>query len=208
MLGFASLFVIVVAGMVAAKGRAEPPQAKVEFEREVLPVLEADSVTVGKLTDEISIHLVYSADLLFDTCEWELSESGDRMLERHAKEIGKYAGRIAQVQILGHADSRSPERCEGLRRRDNWELSSLRAFSVRDLLLRATSIDSTKVIPVPKSSLDPLNPDDPTDRRNRRIEIFIQFINDTRARKRGWRVEVPDSTSVGETESPASATSP
>lgn len=144
------------------------------------------------------VHLKYGERLLFEPCQWNLSESGKALLREHFSILAKYAPSIDRVQIEGHADARPASDCKSLQRvnlrRDNWILSSLRALDVRDFLeeeLAPAGLpprDASSAVPVAaramlrkieavgRGDLHPLDDKHPKSEVNRRIEITVHFI--------------------------------
>ncbi|MBT5230129.1 MAG: OmpA family protein, partial [Methylococcales bacterium] len=87
-------------------------------------------------------------------------------LQQVVKESGK------DVIVAGHTDNRS---IRTRRFRSNWDLSSARAVTVLNALLKEKGIESTKVMVQGRADTVPLYPNDTKEHRskNRRVEIIL-----------------------------------
>lgn len=146
----------------------------------------------GVQSEYSKVHITYQERVLFQECEWTLSEEGHELLKEHAEVFWRYIPDISRIQIEGHADSRPATFCASLKRTglppDNWLLSSLRAIGVRAFLAaHATELLNVpdelirqerlrKLEAVGRGDLHPKDPKDPANRINRRIEMTVHFI--------------------------------
>lgn len=105
----------------------DTPRGRVEVVTWVRPESEANPVfTFEVLSSEPYLQRITFADsVLFPSDQWELSEEGERVLQTLASVIAPNSGKLEQVQIHGHADTRGTQRAE-----DNLALASLRATAV------------------------------------------------------------------------------
>jgi len=109
--------------------------------------------------------------------------SGSADLKEQGKDILRDIGDIIKetpdlkVRIEGHTDD-VPIRSN--RFRSNWELSSARSLSVVELLASQTGIHPANMSAVGYGEYKPLAPNTSPENRskNRRIQIFVDYIND------------------------------
>jgi flagellar motor protein MotB len=153
--------------------------------------------------DANRVRLVYSAERLsFAQCNWSLDHEPAEMLRAHLRLFQNGAKLIRDITIDGHADRESAYNCTSLvPYRDNVQLSQNRARAVLNVLLGldATQVvgldellwNHSEAARVPGleylyelanhgqirvagfGASIPLNPDNPRDPRNRRVELVI-----------------------------------
>jgi flagellar motor protein MotB len=83
--------------------------------------------------DSLLLHITFNESVLgFKDCDDTLGTVGETMLEQISREIKKQSRSIVEIQILGHADRRSPAGCRSFK--DNLHLASARADAVFEFL--------------------------------------------------------------------------
>jgi flagellar motor protein MotB len=195
LVGFLCVVLLLFIAYVRPAGD-QPPAAVAGFGEKLQKHKHATGGRYEIKPEFSKVHVSYGEKLLFQTCEWHLSEAGRTLLKEHLAMLGQYAAEISRIQIEGHADTRRPDRCESLKRvglrRDNWILSSLRALEVRDFLEGVFSGDVQdgaadragqsssdlvkKIEAVGRGDLHPIDPSDPASEVNRRLEVTVNFI--------------------------------
>lgn len=118
--------------------------------------------------------VVFSTEVLFETCQATLKEEGVVLLQAVGRVLGARSALFESIQVEGHTDRR-PIRSLGANcpYPSNWELSSARAtrvvslFSAGSLVANEllSAIGRAEYHPVDTVSLDP----------NRRIELILQY---------------------------------
>jgi len=153
--------------------------------------------------DGFDVHIIFEETLLFKKCEWTLNQQGEERLKELAHVLWGYDSYIERIQIEGHADTRPAESCSSLSKvgnvglpKDNLLLSSFRAMAVQQQLIQISEED-VPTAPSPSTDLrqdrlkkleavgrgdsHPMEPHNPNDPRNRRIEITVHFIGPGKA---------------------------
>lgn len=107
-----------------------------------------------------------SASLLitFETNSAELTPQARLSLDTVGQALASDRLSVFRFAIEGHADPRGVPSA-------NFKLSQLRAQSVRDYLVSARKIDSTRLEAVGKGAQEPLNRSNPEAPENRRVTI-------------------------------------
>lgn len=110
--------------------------------------------------------------LLFDIGEAKLTDPAEKMLEVLGEELKKYTQHT--IKIEGHTDN-MPIRTE--KYPSNWYLSSARAISVAEYLIRSQSFDPEKISADGRGEFSPIASNDNFEGRakNRRVELYIYF---------------------------------
>ncbi|WP_119308958.1 MotB family protein [Cohaesibacter haloalkalitolerans] len=134
-----------------------------------------NELTVTTSGDDILINVSDSADYgMFAIGSSEPTARSIKLLERIAHSLGQIKGDII---IRGHTDSR-PFRSGTS---DNWNLSTARAHMARFMLIRG-GLDEHRLLRVEGYADRALkHPDNPEADDNRRIEILVQPIKETRS---------------------------
>ena len=134
-----------------------------------------NELTVTTSGDDILINVSDSADYgMFAIGSSEPTARSIKLLERIAHSLGQIKGDII---IRGHTDGR-PFRSGTS---DNWNLSTARAHMARFMLIRG-GLDEHRLLRVEGYADRALkHPDDPEADDNRRIEILVQPIKETRS---------------------------
>jgi len=146
---------------VAEKAAADVDQQKLMDDlRKKLDAKEGD---VSSKNGIVTVHL--ESEILFPSCEAELSKRGKEVLAR----VGDVLKPLADKQILvgGHTDDNP---IHTARFPSNWELSTTRAVNVVHFLVDTVGVDPLKLTAAGYSQYHPRS----TDRAlNRRIEILL-----------------------------------
>ena len=120
------------------------------------------------------LQISFSQNLLFPSGGFQIGSKGRQIVEKAARVLVGSRVDYDQIQVEGHTDPDPVrQRDAGDYPRDNWELSSARALSVLDVLLKAkipaTQLSATAYAdtrPVQNASKD----------RSRRIELRVLFV--------------------------------
>ena len=126
---------------------------------------------VGAVLDEGTITLRLPANVLFERHSADLSPESVRVLKL-MQEI--FVRRLEQtVDIRGYTDDVPPP--GGVRYKDNWELSALRAVNVLRYML-SQGIDPSRLTATGFGPLEPImmNTTEENRARNRRVEFVLQ----------------------------------
>ncbi|MCX7956906.1 MAG: OmpA family protein [Endomicrobia bacterium] len=141
-------------------------QEKMKEETDELSKKLKDIATVEVKEEEIVINL--PSPVLFDVGKAELKDTAKQVLNEVAKSLDTLTNEIV---VEGHTDNIP---IYAGKYKSNWELSSARAFSVRDYLI-SVGIDEKRISCVGYGEYRPVAPNDTEENRskNRRIEIKI-----------------------------------
>lgn len=138
-----------------------------------------------QLTDELSVTklgnreilLRIAASVLFDSGRAEINEDAEPVLQKISEILITYEDSFKMVRIEGHTDNR-PINTHIYD--SNWELSTSRAVNVLRWLLETSEIEAKKFSAIGYSEYYPVD-DNSTDdgrRKNRRVDFFIEGINE------------------------------
>lgn len=157
----------------AVKLRKEQIEAQKQTFNEIRSYLTQNGVEgqVGAVLDEGTITLRLPANVLFERFHETLSADSHKLLRvLHEIFVNR---REQQIDIRGYTDDEAPP--AGLRYRDNWELSALRAVSVLRYLL-SQGIEPSRLTATGFGELEPLLPNttEANRARNRRVEFVLQ----------------------------------
>lgn len=118
--------------------------------------------------------MVFSSEILFETCQAKLKPAGIDLLKMIGAVIGARSSYLESVMVEGHTD-RQPILAarDGCPYPSNWELSSARATRVVALFSSEQLIDDFKLSAVGRAEFHPVDTTqlDP----NRRIELILQY---------------------------------
>ena len=118
--------------------------------------------------------LVFSSEILFETCRANLKPAGLDLLKMIGAVIGARSSYLESVMVEGHTD-RQPirEARYGCPYQSNWELSSARATRVVTLFSSEKLVEDIKLSAVGRAEFHPVDTTqlDP----NRRIELILQY---------------------------------
>ncbi|MEG2172311.1 MAG: flagellar motor protein MotB [Desulfovibrionaceae bacterium] len=157
----------------AVKMRKAQIEAQKETFNEIRSYLTRNGVEgqVGAVLDEGTITLRLPANILFGRFQENLSPESHKVLQV-LQEIFVHR-REQQIDVRGYTDSEAPP--PGMRFKDNWELSALRAVSVLRYLL-AQGIEASRLTATGFGDLEPLVPNTTAENRtrNRRVEFVLQ----------------------------------
>lgn len=163
----------------AVKMRKEHIEAQKQTFNEIRSYLTQNGVEgqVGAVLDEGTITLRLPANILFGRFQEGLNEESHKILRvLHEIFVNR---REQQIDVRGYTDDGPPP--AGLRFKDNWELSALRAVSVLRYLL-SQGIEASRLTATGFGDLEPLVPNTTEENRarNRRVE-FVLHRNVTKA---------------------------
>lgn len=122
-----------------------------------------------KMTDEgLKVELLEAKEsLFFDSASAKIKPSTKEMLGKMAAELGKLHNKLI---IEGHTDSRPLARKDGY---TNWELSSDRANSAREVMEKAGLAHNQVAQVRGYADTEPREPSDPSHFSNRRVSIVV-----------------------------------
>lgn len=148
-----------------------------EFEKYIEAEDLSEEVQVDLMSDGIRITLGES--VTFDTYSAELKDRATKILKKIGKNLKNYTAEdLKEIEIQGHTDNR-PVKKPATLYQSNWELGAARATSVLDFF-----VDKTKIEPkhLKASTYGPFRPRVSNEtkkgrKRNRRVEIYIRYIN-------------------------------
>lgn len=127
-----------------------------------------DQVVVDVTEDGMRIQLIDRDNRsMFRNDTAQLYSYAERMLAHVAQKVNELPNRIS---ISGHTDSVGFRSGSG---RSNWELSSARANTAREVMNRSGVSDDRFAEIVGKAATEPLLPDQPERPENRRITILV-----------------------------------
>lgn len=126
---------------------------------------------IGAVLDEGVITLRLPANVLFEQFNENILPENKKVLDVLADIFVKK--RDQHIDIRGYTDNVEPP--EGMRFKDNWELSALRAVTVLRYLL-SKGIESTRLTATGFADLNPLLPNTSEENRgrNRRVEFVLE----------------------------------
>jgi chemotaxis protein MotB len=111
----------------------------------------------------------YANYALFKRGNAELVEEGRGSLIQFARLLRRHKDKWRRIQIEGHT---MPPRAGGL---DDWELSTRRAAVVARIFVNPGSIDPWFLKVSGRAGQNPLDPNQPDDQANERVEIVIEY---------------------------------
>lgn len=154
------------------KKRKEYIEAQKQTFNEIRSFLVQNGVEgqVGAVLDEGTITLRLPANVLFEKFSETLLPESEKLLKLL---VDIFVRRREQhIDVRGYTDNSEPP--SGLRFKDNWELSALRAVTVLRYLL-AQGIESTRLTATGFGPLEPLvmNTTEGNRARNRRVEFVL-----------------------------------
>jgi TRAP-type mannitol/chloroaromatic compound transport system substrate-binding protein len=117
-----------------------------------------------------SLIITLSGDLSFSSNSAIPKPALSTEIKRASKIIGDHAASIKLIRVEGHTDSAGVEMA-------NWKLSLERARAVADLLIK-DGIKHSLIRAIPYGPSDPIVPNEKNEddrRKNRRVEIVIEF---------------------------------
>jgi len=157
------------------KMRMEQIEAQKQSFNEIRSFLVEQGVEgeISAVLDEGVITLSLPANVLFGQFEDSMSAENTKILDVLAAVFVKKMDQ--NIDIRGYTDNQVPP--EGLRFKDNWELSALRAVSVLRYFL-SKGIESTRLTATGFADLHPLLPNTTEENRarNRRVEFVLEKI--------------------------------
>lgn len=180
-------------------GFKQPPAAVSAFYNELKDLQKHQHFEIPEL-EYAEVHIVFQSDLLFQKCHWTLSDDGRNSLREQACLLWKFDRSIQRIEIEGYSDPKPAETCPTMRAlsdlslpADNVLLSAFRAIAVRNELAKMSTAKCdgkseietlgppddervAKLEAVAQGALHPVNSSNPDDKRNRRIEITVHFI--------------------------------
>lgn len=126
---------------------------------------------IGAVLDEGVITLRLGANILFGQFDDAMPAGSSKILDVLVSILVKK--REQNIDIRGYTDNQEPP--EGLRFKDNWELSALRSVAVLRYLL-SKGIESTRLTATGFADLNPLLPNTTEENRarNRRVEFVLE----------------------------------
>jgi len=142
--------------------------------------LGADSTDVTVISDSPERQrLIFSSDVLFETCGTTLSARGGDLLLRTGRvlsEEGLSTGFLESIIVEGHTDKRPTGggQCPFI---SNWELSTMRATAVVRMLQDSVPIQGANLSATGRAEYQPVSRGDHPDSlaMNRRIEVSVQY---------------------------------
>ncbi|MBR1860341.1 MAG: flagellar motor protein MotB, partial [Lachnospiraceae bacterium] len=146
-------------------------------ENEQLAELISEAIADGSMSDQIDVSftsqyvlLTMKGALLFDSGAAELKTEAEKVLDKVAVILERYAG--GEIEINGHTDNVP---MNSARYRDNEELSSARALSVFYYLVENSTLDPTLLKHAGMGERMPVadNSTEEGRAKNRRVEIRI-----------------------------------
>jgi chemotaxis protein MotB len=142
--------------------------------KEVVQTKNLQDAVKVEVTDK-GIAIMLRDPVGFASGSADLKEQGKDILQDISDVIKENAN--LKIRIEGHTDD-VPIRSS--RYRSNWELSSARSLSVVELLSSKTGIPPANMSAVGYGEYRPLVPNTNSENRskNRRIQIFVDYIND------------------------------
>lgn len=137
----------------------------------------------GDASDELSVTvqadntilLRVPDSVLFDPGRADISSKAEQVLASISGTLTRYAGSIKMVRIEGHTDSVPISNGQF---RNNWELSTSRAVSVLERLVRTSELEPGKFSAVGYGEFHPISPNSTLAGRaqNRRVDIIIETV--------------------------------
>lgn len=137
---------------------------------------QSESIDVVQNEDN-TILLRMNDSVLFVTAQADVTTEAGKILDSVSQILDGYEENIKLVRIEGHTDNRP---ISNARYKSNWDLSTSRAVSVVEYLLRSSPLGPDKFSAVGYSEYHPID-DNTTEEgraKNRRVDFIIEMVSE------------------------------